>query len=228
MGTLGRVLTGAVFALFLAALVVRPLGSNPGVTAALEEGVGWPTLLWLPVVALGLLVAVGRLRRLGNDEESPEWEGDWRQEDPPGGWDDDQQPREPEDDSSPEIAAVPKQAGALAERDDAASRVVQQRPRYRTSPDRIEIEQQPPDATLADHLEHLRTEFDSQELREFERVAAAADDDPIPDRCPREHCEARWGERSVLGVGTGRYEVVDDGEAVCCLACESVVAVEEL
>ena len=229
MGRLGRILASAVFVLFLAAVVVRPLGSNPGVTAALEEGLDWPTVLWLPVVALGLLVAVGRLRRLGDEEESPEWEGDWRQEEPAAGWDGDQQQSESAtEDSSAEAATIPDRAGALTGRDDDANQVVQRRLRYRTSPDRIEIEQSPPDAALSEHLEHLQEAFDSQELREFERVAEETDDDPIPDRCPEEHCEARWGERSVLGFGTGRYEVIDDGEAVCCLECESVVAVEEL
>jgi len=224
------------------ALALRPLLSNPGVSAAVEDGLGWPTVLWLPVVAVSLLIVAARLWQLFDDdaEEPPGWgegpddpadtESDhWGVVD---GWDEGPEndtDREPDsDDTEP----VPAHTGALTAEAERPSPPSRQRPGYRIlggkggARDRsFDLEQEPPEASLGEHLDHLQAELD-EELAEFERVVAKTESEsPVPDRCPQQHCNARWEERSVLGINTGRYEILDDGR-VCCLECESVFDLE--
>lgn len=95
----------------------------------------------------------------------------------------------------------------------------------------FEIEERPPDARLRDHLEHLQAELGDDEtlrtdLEAFEQVATEEDDDTIPDRCPERHCNAVWEGRTVLGIGTKRYEQLDENRVIC-LECETVTRVEE-
>jgi hypothetical protein len=194
MGT-GRRLAGtAVFALFVGALVVRPILSNPAVLAALEGGLsGWTALLALPVVLVGLLLVALRLGWLAGDETSTRSGSD----DAPAQWAD-------------------RTGWATDEREESEE-----------SADDIEAE--PPETSLGAHLDHLRAELDDREtasdLDTLEEVVETVADDRIPDRCPQEHCDAIWTERTVLGVKNGRYEVLDDGQTVVCLRCEETVTV---
>lgn len=240
MGTVERAGTAVVSGLFLAALLLRPLRSNPGVAAAVEDGFTWPTVLWLPLVGVSLLVVAVRLGGVvgdGADEQQEAAAG--RSEDSSqdgdldieSGWLDEDEESEAADDTQGGVAFVPEDAGALRRAPAADARPVRQRPVYGLRLGEANVEQRPPEAPLAAHLEHLRAELDDdgqvgEDLREFERVARSeAEENPIPDRCPAAHCDARWTERSVLGINTGRYEVLEDGR-VCCLECESVVSVE--
>jgi hypothetical protein len=93
-----------------------------------------------------------------------------------------------------------------------------------------DIEEEPPEAPLGAHLDHLRTELDDPEaagdLDTLEAVVETVEDEQIPGRCPRAHCDAIWTEQTVLGVKNGRYELLDDGQTVVCLDCEETVTVE--
>lgn len=96
----------------------------------------------------------------------------------------------------------------------------------------FDIEEEPPDATLGEHLEHLQTELaDDEETREdletLEKVVEETEDEQvIPPRCPQEYCDAAWAERTILGVNTGRYELLDNGEQVQCLECEAIYSLD--
>lgn len=237
MRTVERAGTAIVIALFFAAIVLRPLRSNPGVAAAVEEGFGWPTVLWLPLVAISLLVVIVRFSGLVDADSDDRREASSGLEASESshietGWlDEDDSESESDDSAEGAVAFVPETARALSEAPAEAQRPVRQRPVYRVGRRGVDIEQRPPEAPLHAHLEHLRAELDGddqvgEDLHELERVVAeTADDNPIPDRCPQEHCDARWAERSVLGINTGRYEVLEDGQ-VCCLECESVVELD--
>jgi hypothetical protein len=48
----------------------------------------------------------------------------------------------------------------------------------------------------------------------------------IPPRCPADHCDAVWSERTVFRDDRGRYEVLDEGRRARCLACERIVVLE--
>lgn len=85
----------------------------------------------------------------------------------------------------------------------------------------FDIETEPPDAELSDHLDHLRAELDGErtELRTLETVVEEAENEQtVPDRCPGDHCDALWEARTVTGVTAGRYERLDD--RLVCLECE--------
>lgn len=259
MSTVERAVTGVVFVLFLAAVALRPLGSNTGVSAAVENGLlAWPTVLWLPILGLSVLLVAARLGRVVGDSDGrevagadphagaagrrsePSKNGEWRVVD---GWDDETETGRDDVESgsgkttrSDGHPTSPEHATELTAAVSRPSRPVAQRPVYSilTEASRSEVEQQPPDASLRDHLDHLRAELDDDEtagaeLQELERIAAETEaESPIPDRCPQEHCDARWAERSILGINTGRYEVLEDGARVCCLECEAIVPIDDL
>lgn len=99
----------------------------------------------------------------------------------------------------------------------------------------FEIEEEAPEATLGEHLEHLQAELgDDDHLREeldtLEEVVLETEGErrTIPPRCPAEYCDALWTERTILGMNTGQYEVLEDGEQVLCLECESIHTIEDV
>jgi hypothetical protein len=204
MGT-GRRLAGtAVFALFVGALVARPILSNPAIRAAFDGGLsGWTALLALPVALVGLLLVALRLGWLSG-AESTQPESDYAPDS--HGWADDT-----------------RTGWDTEERDDGGESDDDEE-----SDDDIEAE--PPDASLGEHLDHLRAELDDREaasdLDTLEEVVETVEDERIPDRCPQEYCDAIWTERTVLGVKNGRYEVLEDGQTIVCLNCEETVTVE--
>ena len=85
---------------------------------------------------------------------------------------------------------------------------------------------------LSEHLDHLRAELDgqaemAQDLQTLAAVAEEVEDDrTVPARCPQAHCDAVWTGRTVLGIGTDRYEVLEDGTRVQCLQCEEIHTLE--
>lgn len=211
MGRATRLAGGLLFALFVSVLVVRPLVSSPAVAA----GLGGPVALaLLPLVAVSLLVVVLRLRSgdpgaesgrsPGDEREGGFWDARTADDDPPSGGS-----GRTDEPTTPGPAVLGGQGG---------------------SRDRgFDIEDEPPDAQLGEHLEHLRAELDddlAEDLHTLEAVATETDDDrEVPARCPQEHCDAVWSGRTVLGVGADRYERLDDSR-VQCLACETVTRLD--
>jgi len=239
MESLQRAAMAALFVLFLAAIAFRPLQRVIETTTAFEGGLfAWPTVLWLLLLSMSLLVVVARVRRQVADGDD-----DWQDPTAPEAghhrneadmsWDVAESTGSEATDSSP-VAEGP---GDLTTSEGPThERPVRQRPQYRMLGGKggarergFDIEQRPPEAALSDHLDHLRAELDEETagLDRLEEVVAETEQErAIPERCPDPHCSARWTERSVLGINTGRYEVLDDGERVVCLACESVVELE--
>lgn len=190
MGTSRSTVVGLVFACFLAAVLLRPLAAIPGL-AAIEDVSG--VALWLPLVAVGLGVAWLRLRSDGDSQPAEAVQGNhWGE--------------------------TTREDGTADQTGDASAQLLggQGGSRDRS----FEIETEPPEAGLDDHLAHLRAELDGQttELRTLEEVAEKVDDgQAVPDRCPE--CDALWEARTITGITAGRYERLDDG-TVCCLTCE--------
>lgn len=198
--------------LFFLSLVARSIRSNPAVTTALEEGIrSWGTLLALPLFFLTLLVVGARLRSLRTDTTRTEQgvsRDAWHQSNT-------------DDDRSVEAARAGRKAnpdllggqGGTRNRD-------------------FGIEEKPPDAALRDHLAHLRTELDRDgqigaDLDALETVVDEVEGErTIPPRCPADHCDAVWSERTIFRDDRGRYEVLDEGRRVRCLACERIVVLE--
>jgi hypothetical protein len=218
MGTLSRVAGSAVVLVFLLMTVLRPLFRNPALAAAsVDEVFAWPqVLLYAPLLAvvagiflLGVLSVVrGDGLPMGGNTDSP---GGYRDPTAGGG--------------TAARASDEAKRERLADGPDPSSRFLDGQGGARDAgPD---IEEGSPDAGLSDHLEHLRTELGDdpavrEELRTLEDVVSETEsEEPVPARCPNEHCDARWTERTMFDVRTGRYELLDEDRAVC-LDCESV------
>ena len=225
MVTARRVAGGLVFALFVGVLAVRPLVSNPALVAGLDNGlVSWQTLAAAPLVTVSLLVVLLRLTSPGTDPETPEPESG------PGEregtfWD------ARKEDTEQASATGDRDEGTATEGSEQGGDTGDPNPgplsgQGGTRDREFEIEAEPPDALLEEHLEHLQAELDgdsavAEDLHTLEAVVTGADKREVPERCPQEHCEAVWSGRTVLGVRSGRYERLDD-ERVQCLECETV------
>jgi len=238
MGTAVRVLGGLGFALFVGLLAVRPFLVNPAITGTLRDGPGgWRVLAVLPLVVVTLLLVALRVRSPSEGTDSQEstpgqresfW--DVRKADntgvgPAGSGD---QPVGETDADDPQEAGTERGGGGQDSSDPTELPGRQGGTRDRA----FEIEERPPDATLHEHLEHLQVELDGDEtvagdLQTLEAVARETKDErTIPARCPQDHCDAVWTGRTVLGVGNGRYERLDDGRRVRCLHCEEIHTLE--
>lgn len=210
---LARNLGGAVvFLALIGLLAVRPLLSNPAVAAAVENGVSdRRSLLALPLVAVALLLAGLRITSLRDDEDGtttgyqPAEKNSWMAD-------------EPQDDAR----GGPDPAGNsdfLSGQGGARDR-------------EFEVEEEPPDAHLAGHLEHLEAELgdDAEVRRDLETLEEVVEEteteQQLPARCPYEYCGAAWRERGIVGIKTDRYELLDDGTTVRCLECERTVSLE--
>jgi len=246
MGTAARLAGMLVFALFVSVIALRPLVSNPAIASAVRDGpVGWGALAVAPLVLVALLVVALRVRSLTDDSTQPHeerysvattergesfWEA--RKREAPDG----DRPDNSGGDPPTGGADGGDEAGTMGD-SEADSAQPQDRPNILRGQGGarerdFEIEEQPPDAMLRDHLDHLRAELADDEtvardLETLEEVAREVGGDrTIPARCPQDHCEAVWTGRTVLGVGSGRYEVLEDGKRVQCLECEAVVTLE--
>ncbi|MFW6435926.1 MAG: hypothetical protein ACOCY1_06040 [Halovenus sp.] len=226
MGTANRAIATVLFVIFALALLSRPLLSNLALVGQIEI-TDWQTLVLAALLrAPTLLLVLARLGSLRSDDETHsdhtlpqgEWNADPRATGPSTRAGDREPPNDAEhpetdgraDDQETHTASLSGQGGARDRE--------------------FEIEAQPPDASLGDHLEHLRAELDDPESqRDLDRledvVAEHEDETAIPDRCPQAHCDAAWSERGILGVRTGRYERLDD-DRVVCLECELVYSLE--
>lgn len=207
-------------AVFLVALVSRPLLSNPA-TAGLLTRVGGldetALLLVVPVLLTTLLVAL-RIRRLRNEEsrQASQYDPARERRIEENHWDRDRRT------DTDERHHQPDQEKAAS---DAVSQILGGQGGARDR--EFEVERQPPEADLGDHLEHLRAELDGEEAMELETLETVVeetdDGDAVPDRCPQPHCDAAWTEPGILDIKNGRYELLDDGQQVICLECEKVV-----
>lgn len=211
MGTLGRAAGTVVVFVFLLLTVLRPLFRNPALAdAGVEDVLAWPqVLLYAPLLAVVCLLFVLGVLAMVRDEGFPARRGPHSPS---------ERPAAPGDGSEDEL-------DRFAGHPDLSSRF---RTGDRDATGSGDIEEEPPDAALSDHLEHLRTELGDDadargELRALEDVARETENRELPARCP--DCDAAWTERTILGVKTGRYERLD-GEVVC-LACESSSLLEE-
>jgi len=238
MGTAARVLGGLGFVLFVGLLAVRPFLVNPALAGVLRDGPGgWQLLAVLPLVVVTLLLVALRLRSLPEGTDSPEstpgqQESFWdvRKADDtgvgPAGYGD--QSTEGTDVDDTQEAGTERGGGGQDSSDSAELLGGQGSTRDRE----FEIEERPPDATLHEHLEHLQAELDGDEtvagdLQTLETVAQETESErTIPARCPQDHCDAVWTGRTVLGVGSGQYERLDDGRRVRCLHCEEIHTLE--
>ena len=241
MGTAGRVVGGLVFVLFVSVVAVRPLVANPAISGVLQNGFdGWQLLAVVPLVLVTALVVALRLRSLADDGTDKDTHSVADARDRETFWD------------ARTAGETQADTGRL-DRDETSAGPVVRDDREGPSPDsqdgaesrkgpaahsdllggqggtrnrEFDIEEQPPDATLGEHLDHLQAELDdeaelAQDLRTLEEVATEAEGNrTVPARCPEPHCDAVWTGRTVLGIGTDRYELLDDGKRVQCLECE--------
>lgn len=210
MGTVGRLVTAGLFVLFVGLLVGRPLLSTPAFGGLLSgETSGRELLLFLPLLVVAVVLVAARLRS-GTHREGSTYQTE-------GGVD----RRGLEDASESEQSDASPGEGSV--------HLTGVNPSGEQS---VAIQAEPPDATLDEHLEHLRTELGddrelSAELETLEEVAETVEADRrIPKRCPQDHCEALWTERTMFDVTNGQYVVLEEGNRVRCRECEAVVSVE--
>lgn len=251
MGRTLQVVGTLLFVVFISVIALRPLVANPTVSAAVSDGLfSWQTLLVAPLLFVTLLIIGLRLRTRAEPTEyatAPvERESVWEQRDAMRTPPDDELPtsHEPERDEVDNQPDEDRFAGdergdEQGEHQETESDEFDEHPDFPSilagqggSRERgFEIEDRPPDARLSDHLEHLQAELGDDEtlrtdLEAFEQVATEEDDDTIPDRCPEPHCNAVWEGRTVLGIGTKRYEQLDENRVIC-LECETITRVNE-
>lgn len=223
MGTLSRVAGSAVVVVFLFMTVLRPLFRNPALAAAsFDQVFAWPqVLLYAPLLAvvtgifiLGVLSLVrGEGLPMGRNADSV-----GRQREPTAV------------DGTAEADVDEETLERFADHPDLSSRFLDGQGGARNRGPAIE--EGSPDAGLSEHLEHLRTELGDdpetrEELRTLEDVVSETEGErSIPARCPNEHCDARWTERTLFDVTTGKYELLDD-DRVVCLECESVYPLDD-
>lgn len=223
MGRLRRALFGVMLLVFVTALVLRPLLLNPALAGMFEGGIlDSRNLLYVPLVLLTVVIAVFRLRGLFQNRADSRSSAQRESQTAYPEW------SEREDSTRFESGDRPvrEEPGPRNDRRDILSGQGGARDKD------FEIEDEPPEVELSAHLEHLQAEFEGDrdaehDLKTLEEVVTEHEgESKIPPRCPQEHCEARWSERSVLGFGSGRYELLDEGRKARCLECEQVAILE--
>jgi hypothetical protein len=213
MATATRLAGTVALLAFLAAFALRPLLSNPVLSAAFGDGGLSPaTLAAVPPLLVAVLLVAARVRTLAasSASESPDCCSRHtnvvdRPQSGTGGAD-----RYSAPGSSPDDRHTDRPPGE-----------------GKTRPEDAGIEAEPPDAALRAHLDHLRTELDGEAARDLETMAAVVEEvetETVPERCPQPHCDAAWTARTLFGVTNGKYERLDGGERVRCLECERTVA----
>jgi len=227
MGTANRALATVLLVAFGLPLVFRPL-SNPVFLDRFGDGAAGLGSLTLVVLGGGaVLFVLVRLGSLQHEDVS----------------DSDRTPPEAEWNTAPEatvswdrVADEPHDSDPAGDqRDDTGGESGATAPAFLggqggAREKGFEIETRQPDASLRDHLDHLRAELDDpdsrRELDRLEEVVAETEDGTeLPSRCPEQHCDAAWSERGIVGARTGRYERLDD-DRVLCLECETVHTID--
>lgn len=214
MGLLRRAGSVAIAVVFLGAIGTRALMANPATATFLRTGsLDWRVLFGVPLLLVSIGLVALRFRFYTRDDTP---DSDSRLSRPVNHWDEERTPdRKPPGEKAADATEPDLLGGQGGARDRS-----------------FDIEGEPPDAELSLHLDHLRAELGDDrtvrtELETLEDVATdTATENSIPKRCPQEHCDAAWSERGILGINTGRYEVLEDGETVVCLECEGTTTLD--
>lgn len=103
----------------------------------------------------------------------------------------------------------------------------------------FEIEEQPPETAVDDHLQYLREQLGEESIDVDSTETLSADDDAsvdtsgepaatpeIPAECPQQYCDANWKSGGLLRVGSENYEILDDGNQVRCESCGSIATLK--
>lgn len=234
MGWVPR-LGGAILAVvFLIALLGRSITGNPAIRSFLQgDSSHWTLLLALPLVALSIGILALRVRDgFGADDET-RYESQYTSAES-NSWDDGTGTGPT--DESPAGTGTTAGAAASNEGDQPDGAGTTGSPNHSSPGDSgdndVGIEEEPPEASLRDHLDHLRTELGEDlevrpDLDQLESVVDEVEGErDIPRRCPGEHCDAIWSERTIFGDHRGQYAVLEDEERVQCLECERIVTLE--
>lgn len=226
MGSLKRLVATVALVLFVGALVLRPLFSNPALSTVFSDGsLSRGTLLAVPLFLVTLLLVAARVRSIGSDtghatdtttrtgpsDERTGWNGGAEGETAT----DRETTTDSEEASEIDVQLSTDQRNFLSGQGGTRNK-------------EFEIEEEPPEAALNDHFEHLQTELDGadRDLEKMAEVVEEVESETVPERCPQPHCDAAWTERTMFGVGNGKYERLDGGDRVQCLECEQIVALE--
>jgi len=236
MGTARKLLGVSGLLALGSAVALRPLRANPAAAILLDGGLSsWQ----IAVVLLFVLATLVAVRRIAASRDDDGWRATAHS-----------RPRS-DDDRWVEMAKSADDADEqdrladILEEQDVDAEILEERDGDGAAPSAVlsgqggardrgfEIEQRPPDATLSDHLEHLRAELgeESESIRGLENLEAVVekteDGATVPDRCPQQHCDAAWAERGIIGINTGRYELLEDGTTVRCMECEQTTSLEK-
>ena len=90
----------------------------------------------------------------------------------------------------------------------------------------FEIEEEPPETAVEEHLRYLDEQLGDDV---FEEDGAGVSGSPtpvgqIPKACPHSYCDAAWS--GLLGTKAGNYAVLNDGTQVRCEECGSITSLE--
>ncbi len=243
MGTAKRAAGIVLFVVFLFALLSRPLLSNPAIVGVIQNGLSdWRTLaLAVVLVAPTVLLVLTRVSSLRERSDGDRMETE--RTIPEGEWNADPRDRAGSErdadqhtmDANGTVADSDQRETESSEENDTTNADSSTSPSFLSGQGgarnrEFEIEDEPPEASLGDHLEHLRTELDDPESREeldtlAEVVEETEAETEIPARCPQDNCDVAWSERGIIGARTGKYELLDENRVVC-LACETVHELE--
>ena len=223
MGTTKKVAGTLALVLFFGILALRPLLANPAISGAFSGG-GWQTLLVVPLVLVAVVVVALRIRSAREGPE--EWEIDQQKQAVQANSWADRTDAESDGDSDEGESGNDEHATQSEQQSSVQSGPSILAGQGGTRNRDFEIEEVPPESHLSDHLEHLRSQLGDErhhatELDTLEQVVEEVEGDrKIPARCPHDHCEARWSDRGVLGMGRRQFELLEDGKTAVCLECE--------
>ena len=247
MSSARRIVALGIFGLFLLTLLLRPITRLVSAGFSGDELDASVFVLSLPgvvVLLVMLLVAVVVLGRTGDDSDvsvgqvltmskSPE-----RETTP-----DERSAEERGDTRDTEVVSAEDSATERRD-DDERTQVSFLSGQGGTRNKGFEIEEEPPETDVDEHMQYLREqlgeeEFDSavDDVRRLEDVESndRETDEPgrvtgtqstLPEECPQPYCDARWGRGRLFGARGGRYELVDGGEQVQCEECGGITTLE--
>jgi hypothetical protein len=100
----------------------------------------------------------------------------------------------------------------------------------------FEIEEQPPETDVDEHVRYLRDQLDDEDADGVFDDTAPNDsvesdystptgEFEIPTECPEPYCDADWQSSGLLGGATS-YERLPDGEQVRCEKCGGITTLE--
>lgn len=97
----------------------------------------------------------------------------------------------------------------------------------------FEIEEQPPETELDDHMAYLSEQLGAEVVEDDvsqedlpEQETDSTKPTAVPSTCPEPYCEAKWGGGGLFGGKNTGYEVLQDGEQVRCEECGGITQLE--